>query len=179
MKNRSYSPYFSTIYDQSEPAGSVGRGTHYSILSCAQWCDENMVPYADHSARVQKFAVVWDEDHDQRVIEVIESGYFKGLLGPVKFIGERKGSLTVLVDPAFWEVCNQKAYLEKWQGISSSGDDYWPAYVYAFGDPEGEPMIIQDNLKTTSVYLQNIWNQWELGSPHGKHYMPRYEPRDE
>ncbi len=180
MKNRSYSPYFSTVYDQSEPAGYIGRGTHYSILSCAQWCDEHMVPHPDHSANIQKFAVIWDEDHDERIIDVINAGYFRGLLGPVKFIGERKGSLTVLVDQAFWAVYDKEAYLKEWAHIASNmNGDYWPAYVYAFGDPDGEPMIIQDDLENTSTYLRNIWNQWDLSAAHRKPAMHEYESLDE
>jgi hypothetical protein len=41
--------------------------------------------------------VIWDEDHDERVIGVVERMYFAGLLHPVLFVGERKGSLTVVL----------------------------------------------------------------------------------
>ena len=72
--------------------GDFGRGTHYSVLRVPIWQDEWLSPLPQGA--LLDFAVIWDEDHDERVMQVIEELYFSGLLGPVRFVGERKGSLT-------------------------------------------------------------------------------------
>lgn len=95
-----YSHLFSCIYDEAEPIGRIGRGTHYSIFRAAEWHDVMRRPLP--VAQVHDFAVVWDEDHDTRVIEVVEKLYMKSLLSPVQFIGERKGSLNVIVAAKFY-----------------------------------------------------------------------------
>src|SRR5260370_21913517 len=92
----SYSAFFQTLHDEAKPVGKIGRGTHYSILRAQVWQDERLKPLK--KGMLADFAVIWDEDHDERVIEVIEWLYFEGLLSPIRFIGERKGSLTVLLD---------------------------------------------------------------------------------
>ena len=43
------------------------------------------------------FAVIWDEDHDERVIWVAEQLYVRGMLPCVLSIGERKANVTVTV----------------------------------------------------------------------------------
>jgi len=93
-----YSPFFETLYDQPSPVGRLGRGVHYSVLRAVVWSDIHGDPTS--TGRFLDFAVVWDEDHDPRVIEVIEAVYFAGLLGPVQVVGERKASMTFLFDPA-------------------------------------------------------------------------------
>jgi hypothetical protein len=39
---RTYSPFLHTLYDQPEPVGYLGRGTHYSILRALCWHDETL-----------------------------------------------------------------------------------------------------------------------------------------
>ncbi len=168
-----YSPFFETIYDQPKPIEDIGRGTHYSILCCAQWRNTFMTPQTNGGARIQHFAVIWDEDHDQRVISTIEEAYFQGILGPVKFIGERKGALTVLVDPLFWEMYDKADYTNTWAGIASDvSGDYWPADVYAYGDPDGGPMIIQDSHDRVAAYLDGITKLWSLDQEHMAYRKP-------
>src|SRR4051812_6684669 len=87
----SYSPFFQTLHDETRPVGQLGRGTHYSILRVPIWQDEWLNLLAQ--GLLLDFAVIWDEDHDARVMEAVEALYFSGLLSPVRFIGERKGSL--------------------------------------------------------------------------------------
>jgi len=97
MKNyASYSALFNTIYDETQPVGEIGRGTHYSILRAAQSLDLKLEPEIQITA--QDFGVIWDEDHDDRIMDVIEELYIQNLLAPILFIGERKGSVTVILD---------------------------------------------------------------------------------
>src|SRR5687767_11217749 len=92
---RSYSPFFQTLHDEPAPIGNIGRGTHYSILRALAFQDcfgKTVLP-----ARYHDFAVIWDEDHDDRVIPIIEQVYRIGLLPRFVYFGERKGMLTALL----------------------------------------------------------------------------------
>ena len=64
---RKYSEFFQTLHDEVPPYRNFGRGTHYSVLRAVVFGDSegNLLG----NARFQDFAVVWDEDHDERVIE--------------------------------------------------------------------------------------------------------------
>lgn len=87
MKLKQYSPFFDTIADESSSNTilGIGRGHHFSVLQ---------VKNTRH-----RFIVVWDEDHDERVISVIEgflldqtSVKFKDVIA----FGERKGNLSII-----------------------------------------------------------------------------------
>ena len=66
----SYSKLFSTLHDEAEPVGNLGRGTHYSVFRAAEWFDVERRPLVQ--AQIHDFAIVWDEDHDTRVISTVE-----------------------------------------------------------------------------------------------------------
>ena len=95
-----YSSLFTTIYDQPEPVGRIGRGTHYSILRSVEWLDVMRQPLK--VPQIHDFAIIWDEDHDVRLIDVLERLYLTGLLAPIQFIGERKAMLTVITAARFY-----------------------------------------------------------------------------
>ena len=90
-----YSNFFQTVYDQNLPVGSLGRGTHYSILRALIWHDSygNLIK----KAKEHTFAIIWDEDHDVRVIKVIEEIYKNCHLQHFCIFGERKGGFTALM----------------------------------------------------------------------------------
>src|SRR4051812_20247485 len=71
-----YSEFFQTLHDEQAPVGYLGRGTHYSILRAVVFSDSLAKPLFD--ARFLDFAVIWDEDHDARIIEPIQKLYFAG-----------------------------------------------------------------------------------------------------
>ena len=95
----SYSPFFETLHDASHSARHSAHkfrsGTYYSVLRVPIWHDEWLNPLTQ--ASLLDFAIIWDEDHDVRVVNAIEEMYFAGLLAPVRFIGERSGRLSVLL----------------------------------------------------------------------------------
>ena len=84
-----YSTLFCCLYNESAPIGSIGRGCHYSVFRSVEWLDVTRSPL--ELPEMHDFAVIWDEDHDTRVINVIERIYLSGLLSPIQFVGERKG----------------------------------------------------------------------------------------
>ena len=158
-----YSSLFSVLHDEKKPVGNIGRGTHYSVLSCAQWHNQFIQHHATGHAEIQKFAIIWDEDHDDRIIPVIEAAYLQSLMAPVKFIGERKGHLSVIVDPVFWKFCsNKRDYIQAWEKLAGSvNDDWWSCEVQS-EEEMSESGIIHPRNKMV-VYLKNIDNLWSLG----------------
>ncbi len=164
MTMRYYSPYFKTVYDEKSPVGNLGRGTHYSILSAVQWkspLNENLP-----SPNIHTFAVVWDEDHDERVMNVLEVAYMSNLMPGVKIVGERKGSLFVVFDSRLKTL--DKTLLEpmfnEWYRICQAGyaDDVWH-FEYGFDDEPALTGIINDRSEKVNFYLANIANLWPLG----------------
>jgi hypothetical protein len=155
-----YSTFFTTLHDETSPVGMFGRGTHYSVLRAVTWHDSRLNPLPN--AELLDFAVIWDEDHDTRVMMVVETMYFDGLLAPVRFIGERKGGLIVLVAPetaAAWDLPSYTQRVE--DAVKRSGlDDWWNVAV---GYVDTENSIIGAASEKAAVYLQNIDNLWNLG----------------
>jgi hypothetical protein len=176
----SYSTLFSTIYDEQHPIGHLGRGTHYSVLRCAEWFDVTCTPL--NRAQIHDFAIIWDEDHDERVIKAIETIYMEGLLPPVQFIGERKGFLTVIVAAKFYFHHDEsviKNYTSNINRIANDLEfDHWQAEVGIFdripeshqNDPRG---IIADDNHKIMLYIRNIDSLWNLGT---KAYIPNLIP---
>lgn len=76
-----YSALLACLYDEPEPVGHLGRGTHYSIFRTAEWRDVVLDPLP--VPQIHDFAIIWDEDHDTRVIEAVEAIYMTGLLSPI------------------------------------------------------------------------------------------------
>jgi hypothetical protein len=170
-----YSPFFKTLYDETCPVGSLGRGTHYSVLRTTTWRDPFLQPL--QKAQLLDFAVIWDEDHDTRVMLVVETLYFDGLLAPVRFIGERKGGLTVLVaieKPGAFDLASyeeqvkdavRRSVLNDWWRVKVL---YWEVASAGARSVGGESSIISDASDAASekvaVYLKNIDNLWCLGA---------------
>lgn len=89
-----YSPFLHCIYDEPAPTGHIGRGTHYSVVQALSWRSEK--GELCQQASVQNVAVIWDEDHDERIIPCAEALLMAGLLHAVSMIGERKGGVTIV-----------------------------------------------------------------------------------
>jgi hypothetical protein len=166
MTQSVYSPLFSVLHDEPGPIGSLGRGTHSSILSAVQWRNAAGRPMA--LPQIQRFAVIWDEDHDMRVIPVLEAAYMNNLLAPVLFVGERKASLTVIIDDAFPKT-NAASFEESWSDVISRSltHDSWGLDIARFEDLEKDEVyglqIIHDKPQRVLTYLSNIQNLWHLG----------------
>ena len=174
---RRYSEFFSCLHDEIEPVGHLGRGTHYSVFRVPSWRDE--VCASIPVARLQDFAIIWDEDHDDRVASVAERIYMEGLLSPVLFIGERKGTLTVVVSErclrhmgeAQWE-SYKKGISDICAAVPTDGDiDYWPVEFGSFAEdgqcasslPDFHSSLVDDSLSKVETYLRNIYGLWSLG----------------
>ncbi|WP_282027623.1 hypothetical protein [Ruegeria faecimaris] len=168
-----YSYLLGCIYDEPEEYGHLGRGTHYSVFRTVAWRDEKLD--AIEKVCCQDISVIWDEDHDDRIIPCIEKLLLAGLLSPVVFIGERKGNLTLIVSSEFAAIKGQSGleiYQRDIQAIANDLDgDVWDVRVgYYNRDSEngslvkiGDAGIINDSEEKVATYLQNIDNLWSLG----------------
>lgn len=175
IKTDQYSTLFSCLHDERHPVGTLGRGTHHSIFRCPQWRD---FPTILDAPLVQDFCVVWDEDHDERIIRVIERIYMADLLSPVMFIGERKGGLTVILRESVLERVSEDAYqeyVEKLVELADDLDDPWGCSVGTFSysnEPVIDAMstIVNDDPSRVGKYLIGIHASWVLGL---KPFKPR------
>lgn len=160
---RQYSPFFKTLHDETQPAGHLGLGTHYSVLRCVTWHGQSLEPL--DKAAFHDFAIIWDEDHDTRIIPAIECLYFRGLLMPALFVGESKGLFTLLTVDSLADDLSQdshKAYAAAVDAAAQPpGDDQWPTNIRGFSRPEG--CIIEDTEERVALYLNSLRDLWSLG----------------
>ncbi len=168
-----YSSLISCLYNEPERVGNLGRGSHYSVFRSVEWLDVIRAPLS--LPQVHDFAVIWDEDHDTRVIEVVEAIYMAGLLSPVQFIGERKGILTVIVAAKFYFAYSEEVldvYVQKLKEIAGkpAHGDWWSAEIGMFDRSPGSPHqtevkgLIMANEHRVITYLRNIDSLWSLGT---------------
>ncbi|MCK5226069.1 MAG: hypothetical protein KAQ89_05075 [Planctomycetes bacterium] len=155
---RKYSDFFKTLHDEQSPTGYLGRGTHYSVLRGITWHDCQCLPLQE--AQFHDFSIIWDEDHDDRVIPVIEHLFIKGLLPPIVFVGERKGQMTIITQqemPQWYheKCCNEITF------ITHLESDEWQSEIVYFSSSFGG--IIADSEKDVGIYLANIKMLWQLG----------------
>ncbi len=160
---KKYSDYFKTLHDETEPTGNLGRGTHYSVVRSLTWKDQYQTPLQE--ARNHDLAIVWDEDHDERVFELIELIYQQGLLSSAIIVGERKGSFSLIVNKESLGGVSDEwlhNYSKKIEDLAQSLDDPWSADVYIM-NVNTDRYIINDHAERVSLYLNNLNMLWNLG----------------
>ena len=153
---RTYSDFFKTIYDETSPTGYLGQGTHYSVFRAVVFHDQNGRPLSE--GQFADFAVIWDEDRDERVLEPIEKIYRRGLLSSFLMFGERKAGFTAVLSDKVRLV--SKADTDKRiqslkaqiSAICESLDDAWFSQV-----------VDRDGDETMSLHLKRLEMRWQLG----------------
>lgn len=157
-----YSDFFQTLHDETRPTGQLGRGTHYSVLRAVVWHgpDRRVLPEAHYL----DFSVIWDEDHDTRVILPLEMLYTRGWLSSAVFVGERKAAFTFLMPDALYSstpVWQREQFQTELNDIMQSlEDDPWNGYLGSITSVQG---IINDKEEKVRLYLTTINMLWNLG----------------
>ena len=153
-------PFFlDLLHHETGPVGSLGRGTHYSVYRAVVFHDRNGNPLAE--AQYHDVAVIWDEDNDTRVFQVIKSLYYLGMLSAFSFIGERKGTLTAILSVGTLTTAGISALAAKLQSLCADLDgDSWNSQIVTADEPGG---IINDTDEKVQLYLANIKMLWQLG----------------
>ena len=146
-----YSPYFQTLHDDQGPVGQLGRGAHYSVLRAIVFHDENGRPTAGTDFN---FAVIWDEDHDERVIMAIEECHRRRILSSCIAFGERKGFFFAILAPGVsnfrFSVVSDQIDVIAENGVET---DTWSAEIGTIDSPRG---IIADTGANVSLYIRCI-----------------------
>lgn len=169
-----YSPFFQVLHDERAPVGNLGRGTHYSIVRTvlpvleeadAESAEEQIFGEARRrKLQMLDLAIIWDEDHDERIWPVIERLHASGLLAPVRFIGERKGNITVICDP---DTNYGDGGFERYRALieqvvwGAEGDEWSVEVIQGIGD--GSAQIINASKERVDAYLLGIEASWTLG----------------
>lgn len=169
-----YSPHLHCIYDEPAPTGRIGRGTHYSVVQALSWHSDK--GELRKQADVQNVAIIWDEDHDERIIPCVEALLKAGLLHAISMIGERKGGVTIVFNTkssARLSDHQKRAYRQEVtqvinDEVSSEIGDFWDIN---FGEMTDDPSLakdgfhqhlILDDVHKVETYVQNIDNLWNI-----------------
>lgn len=174
-----YSPHLHCIYEEAAPTGQIGRGTHYSVVQALSW-RSNKGELCER-ATVQNVAIIWDEDHDERIIPCVEALLMAGLLHAISMIGERKGGVTIVfnsMSAAYLSEDQKSAYREEVAQVindvvAAKHEDSWSI---TFGEMTETPSLattghqifhqslIQDDVQKIDTYIRNIDNLWNVDS---------------
>jgi hypothetical protein len=173
---QSHSPFFQTLHDEQAPTGHLGDGTHASILRAIVFRDANLheisrgepkwkVPEIGWGVEAD-FAIIWDADHDTRVIKAVEAIYQAGFLSSILMIGERRGTLHAIVlgqtQPKHLEAQLHRYLEEQLQDVAQSNEgDPWSSSLRTLADPGRQ--IIDDDDDKVRLYLANLKMLWRLG----------------
>lgn len=150
-----YSDFFQTVYDEQYNVGALE--AHYSILSLPLF----IAPEAP--IKLQRIAVVWDRDHDDRIIALLEAAFFADLIAPcVLYVLEHKGFVAVIVNEDYDEAERDRK-TRIWQKICDNviTDDKFSVKVML----EEEYLLdLKKNLQESfRNYFQYIDDAWTLG----------------
>ncbi len=159
-----YSEFLTTLHDEKKPVGNLGCGAHYSVLRTAAWFDSCRLHLEEPKAH--DFAIIWDKDHNESVIDVVEHMYQKNLLAPVLFIGERKGRLSVIVSQQYKEMSDRHDYDDYVSSVvelAKNKNEPWTAAVCVFGEIESDHQIMDLSQDHVERYLGFINDLWGLG----------------
>ena len=153
-----YSPFFETLYDEPKPVGSYNnREIHYSILRAIVFTSPNGDALPE--SRVHDFAVIWDEDHDVRIIEAIQKIYTAGLLPCFLALGERKACLTGHFTPHMSATSRKKALPLVEEICTNIANDFWTTEFTKYLSLDDHVMVKSQE----DIFFANILNQWSLG----------------
>jgi hypothetical protein len=154
-----YSDFFQTLHDEKGPTGYLGRGTHYSVLRAVVFHDG--AGRILQRAKFHDFAVIWDEDHDSRVMRPIEKIYRAGLLPRFVIFGERKGSFTAILTDNRYDKVQISELEDSLNKMTQRLEDPWPTRIVNFGDSKNP--VIDDDPEKVTLYLSNVVMLWDLG----------------
>jgi len=101
--------------EQEQPHNDKGEGA-YTIFSTQQLFGADCMPL--EAMCIQKFAVLWEDQPDTRVIDLIEQSIVLTILSPVKLLHASEGMLVVVYDSALAGE-NYKLFQLVWEKITA------------------------------------------------------------
>ncbi len=165
-----YSTLFQCRYDESRPGPNLHY--HYSVFRAVDSRDVEQKP--TEFPHVHDFVVLWDDDHDTRVIRVLEEMLMTGMLPGVQFIGEHKGDLTVILAARTYCQIDTKAYAVRLHNLTGlSAGDYWNIEIGMYDHSHGNlrlghqcdfKNILGMGDEEEHAHLFVIDSRWKLGT---------------
>ena len=150
-------PFFNVLYDEPAPTSDFGGGAHVSVYSA--------IVFPDGKASEHRFAVIWDRDHDTRILDVVERVYRAGILHNFIFFGERKGhQLSERSATEKSKGFEDRLHRDLTAAASDVGGDNWSvkmcgaSYAQAAGD------ILDASHDQGELYLRYLRMVWKLGA---------------
>jgi hypothetical protein len=166
---RTYSSFFHCLFDQPLPPGRPYGA--YSVFRAIDSRDVEQRPAA--LPHVHDFAVIWDEDHDARIIPVIEEMLMAGILPGVQFLGEHKGQLTiVLAARTYWKI-DTEIFARRIERLTRAAPDSWSVRVGMYDHSPGNlrqghqcdfQSLIGLGEEAEHAFLYTIDTMWNLGT---------------
>jgi len=165
-----YSSLFQCLFDQ--PRAEIGFGYHYSVFRAIDARDVEQKPAP--LPCVHDFAVIWDDDHDTRIIPVLEEMLMAGILPGVQFIGEHKGELTIILAARTYWLIDVEAFARRVKELcGKAAGDFWTVVVGMYDHAPGNlrfghqcdfKEILGMSDEATHAYLYTIDTTWNLGT---------------
>lgn len=109
MTNRSPSTYFSCLYEEPYPVGNFGDKTFYSVMRAVAWQDETLMPLK--LPKALDFCIISHQIPKHDLIQIAETMLMNGLLPPIRFIGSRENTVSLLVSSKFRAVCGEVEFV--------------------------------------------------------------------
>lgn len=165
-----YSSFFQCLYDHPDMPGDRYYGA-YSVFRAidARDVDQRPTPLP----RIHDFAIIWDRDHDTRIIPVIEEMLMAGVLPGVQFLGEHKGFLTIILAArTYWNI-DVEAYAKRVEALTAAAGDFWSVKVGMYDHGKGNlrhghqcdfQELIGLSEEEEHAFLFTIDNMWQLGT---------------
>jgi len=161
---RTYSPFFHTLHDDPAPVG-VLRAQTTILRAVIPVVVEPPCEPEDHF-EFHDFAVLWDDDHDERIIFILERLYVCKLLQEVLAIGEHKGHVALLLGGDSVPV--GYAHKIEHECIGAMPSDFWSVSVGSLGataKPWGMgSFLVRAGGDSARDYLLGLRSLWQLGT---------------
>lgn len=163
-----YSTLFHCLYD--EDCQISRRFPCYSVFRAID--SRDVVQKPTQRPHVHDFAVIWDDDHDTRIIPVLEEMLMAGVLPGVQFIGEHKGRLSIILAARTYYAIDIDAYKEKVIELARASGDCWTVEVGMIDHHEGNMrelhqcdfLEIVGNEDADIAFIFMIDAAWQLGT---------------
>lgn len=119
--------------------------------------------YKNTKRNFYDFCIIWDEDHDERIIEIVNELNKRKLLSPILFIGERKGNVSIVLNK--YLITDEENYFDYVKDIITSVStlqgDIFETYFMCLDEDLG--MLINDDNNKVREYLLEICKKYNLG----------------
>lgn len=150
-----------SLYEEKDQVGFTD-GVHHSVLQFASW--HNDARKVRKTARVQRVAIVWDPDHDERVLDVADAMYVRGLLAPVLLLSEMKGMLYVALRPNASRLLDLEDYRSEVSAAATPDGDSWMVEVIPY-ESRSEALRLMSG-ERGQCYIDGIDAVWQLCEAH-------------